>query len=150
MRRQVAIDSRIAALANAQHGVVARWQLVALGLSGQAVDRRVSGSRLHLLHRGVSELEERFLAICDRHGLPRPNVNTRIEGSEVDFAWRDVRLVVEVDGYAYHRSPRAFEDDRARDVTLTVAGWTVLRFTWAQVTGSPAWVAGAIRRRLAS
>ena len=82
--------------------------------------------------------------------MPRPNVNTRIEGSEVDFAWRDVRLVVEVDGYRYHRSPRAFEDDRARDVTLTVAGWTVLRFTWAQVTGRPPWVAGAIRRRLAS
>ena len=97
-----------------------------------------------------SELEERFLAICDRHGLPRPNVNTRIEGSEVDFAWRDARLIVEVDGHAYHRSPSAFENDRARDVTLAVAGWTVLRFTWAQVTGRPAWVAGAIRRRLAS
>ena len=97
-----------------------------------------------------SELEERFIALCDRHGLPRPNVNTRIEGVEVDFAWRDARLIVEVDGYAYHRSPRAFEDDRARDVALTVAGWTVLRFTWAQVTAAPAWVAAAIRRRLAT
>jgi very-short-patch-repair endonuclease len=97
-----------------------------------------------------SELEERLLALCDDHGLPRPHVNIRIEGMEVDFAWRDARLVVEVDGYAYHRSPRAFEDDRARDVALAVAGWTVLRFTWAQVTGRPGWVAEAIRNRLAS
>ena len=97
-----------------------------------------------------SELEERFLALCDDHGLPRPNVNTRIEGTEVDFVWRDGRLIVEVDGYAYHRSPSAFEDDRARDVALTVAGWAVLRFTWAQITSRPRWVAAAIRRRLAS
>jgi hypothetical protein len=97
-----------------------------------------------------SELEERFLALCDDHGLPRPNVNIRIEGSEVDFAWRDARLIVEVDGYAYHRSPSAFEDDRARDFALTVVGWTVLRFTWAQITGRPGWVAAAIRRRLAT
>jgi very-short-patch-repair endonuclease/predicted transcriptional regulator of viral defense system len=97
-----------------------------------------------------SELEERFLALCDQHGLPRPKVNTRIEGSEVDFAWRDAGLIVEVDGYAYHRSPSAFEDDRARDVALSVAGWTVLRFTWAQVTRRSAWVADAVRRRLAT
>jgi very-short-patch-repair endonuclease len=92
-----------------------------------------------------SELEERFLRLCDTHGIPRPETNTRIEGIEVDFAWRDRRLVVEVDGYAYHRSPTAFEEDRERDVTLTTRGWRVLRFTWTQVTRRAAWVATAIR-----
>ena len=92
-----------------------------------------------------SELEERFLRLCDDHGLPRPETNVRIEGFEVDFVWRDRRLIVEVDGYAYHRSPSAFETDRERDVTLSVAGWRVLRFTWAQVTRRPAWVASACR-----
>jgi len=96
-----------------------------------------------------SELEERFFALCDHHGLPRPTSNTCIEGEEVDFVWRDARLIVEVDGYRYHRSPSAFEDDRERDVTLTLAGWTVLRFTWAQVTGRPGWVAAAVSERLA-
>ena len=95
-----------------------------------------------------SELEERFLALCDDHGLPRPETNTRIEGIECDFAWWDARLVVEVDGYAYHRSPSAFEDDRERDVTLSLAGWQVLRFTWAQLTRRPAWVARAVRLAL--
>jgi very-short-patch-repair endonuclease len=97
-----------------------------------------------------SEMENRFLQLCDNHRLPRPEVNTHIEGDEVDFAWRDARLIVEVDGYRYHRSPSAFEDDRERDVILTVAGWQVLRFTWAKITGQPAWVAAAITNRLAT
>ncbi len=96
-----------------------------------------------------SEMEERFLRLCDEHGLRRPNVNTRIEGFEVDFAWRDAGLIVEVDGYRYHRSPTAFEDDRERDVILAVAGWQVLRFTWTQLTERSAWVARAVSKRLA-
>jgi very-short-patch-repair endonuclease len=96
-----------------------------------------------------SELEERFLGLCDDHRLPRPETNTRIEGIEVDFLWRDAKLIVEVDGYAYHRSPQAFEADRERDVTLTVAGWHVMRFTHAQITGRAKWVAAAIRARMA-
>ena len=96
-----------------------------------------------------SEMEERFLGLCDSYGVRRPEVNTRIEGEEVDFAWRDARLIVEVDGYAYHRSPSAFETDRERDVVLAVAGWQVLRFTWTQLTTRPAWVARAVSKRLA-
>ena len=96
-----------------------------------------------------SEMEERFLGLCDSHGLRRPEVNTRIEGEEVDFVWRAARLIVEVDGYAYHRSPSAFESDRERDVVLAVAGWQVLRFTWTQLTTRPAWVARAVSKRLA-
>lgn len=92
-----------------------------------------------------SELEERFLGICDTHGIPRPVTNAVIEGIEVDFVWHGRRLVVEVDGYAHHRSPSAFEADRERDVMLTTRGWRVLRFTWAHITRRPAWVAGAVR-----
>jgi very-short-patch-repair endonuclease len=97
-----------------------------------------------------SEQEERFLRLCDDHGLPRPETNTRIEGMEVDFVWRDARLIVEVDGYKYHRLPTVFESDRERDVLLTLAGWRVLRFTWRQITGRDGWVAGVIRDCLAS
>jgi very-short-patch-repair endonuclease len=91
-----------------------------------------------------SEMEERFLELCHNHGISRPEVNTRIEGIEVDFAWPDQRLIVEVDGYAYHRSPTAFESDRERDVELVLAGWRVLRFTWTQVTTRPRWVARSV------
>lgn len=94
-----------------------------------------------------SEMEERFLALCDRYGIKRPEVNTRIEGAEVDFVWRDAKLIAEVDGYAYHRSPSSFESDRERDVMLVIAGWRVMRFTWTQLTTRPAWVASALGNR---
>jgi very-short-patch-repair endonuclease/predicted transcriptional regulator of viral defense system len=91
-----------------------------------------------------SQLERRFLRLCREHGLPRPEVNAVIDGMEVDFVWRDRRLIVEVDGYAYHRSPAAFEKDRERDVRLAMKGWTTRRFTWRQVDTRARWVAAAI------
>jgi very-short-patch-repair endonuclease len=91
-----------------------------------------------------SEQERRFLALCDDHGIPRPETNARVEGLEVDFVWRDRRLIVEVDGYRYHRAPSRFESDRAKDVHLTTRGWRVMRFTWRQITRRARWVAQAI------
>ena len=95
-----------------------------------------------------SELEERFLDLCDAQGLPRPTMNARVAGYEVDAHWPGSQLVVELDGYAYHRTPHAFEADRARDVALTVAGYRVLRFTYRQIAEEPERVAAAIRRLL--
>ncbi len=93
-----------------------------------------------------SELERRFLSICRRHGLPTPEVNQIVEGYLVDFVWRDRRLIVEVDGYAYHRAPSRFETDRERDAELGARGWRVLRFTWRQLEERPGWVAAMTRR----
>lgn len=91
-----------------------------------------------------SELESRFLRLCRRFGIPRPGVNAFVEGRERDFCWPSARLVVEVDGFAFHGSRSAFEDDRRRDVVLVRAGWRVLRFTFAQIVREPADVAAAI------
>jgi very-short-patch-repair endonuclease len=96
-----------------------------------------------------SELEFRFVELCRREKLPRPAVNTRIEGVEVDFAWPDHRVIVELDGFAFHAGRAAFERDRARDAALTLAGWRVLRFSWRQVVGDPRRVAAVVRRALA-
>jgi very-short-patch-repair endonuclease len=92
-----------------------------------------------------SQLEEAFLHLCDRHGIPRPETNARIEGMECDFVWRDRRLIVEVDGYEHHRAPSAFARDRERDVVLTTLGWRVLRFTYDHITRRQRWVADKIR-----
>jgi len=92
-----------------------------------------------------SQLESRFLRMCRRFGIPKPDRNVGIEGKERDFVWRDARLVVEVDGHATHGTRFAFEDDRARDVALVRAGWRVVRFTHAQITFDAADVAGALR-----
>jgi very-short-patch-repair endonuclease len=95
-----------------------------------------------------SELERRFLAICSRHRLPAPEVNVRIGEFVVDFLWRDQRLIVETDGYRYHRGRAAFEHDHRRQARLIAAGYDVLRFTWSQVVDEPADVMAIVRARL--
>lgn len=68
-----------------------------------------------------NDLEERFYAICAQAGLPRPHVNLPITledgGPHVvaDFAWPELRLIVETDGWATHGTRRAFVYDRHRD-----------------------------------
>ncbi|HYH89217.1 MAG TPA: DUF559 domain-containing protein [Solirubrobacteraceae bacterium] len=59
-----------------------------------------------------------------------PQTNTLIEGIEVDAAWPDRRLSVELDSYEFHGTRQAFENDRRRDRRLTAAGWRVMRVTW--------------------
>jgi very-short-patch-repair endonuclease len=81
-----------------------------------------------------SEAEETMLEITRVARLPRPELNARVLGHEVDFLWRSARLVAEVDGYAYHGSARSFAEDRRRDAELTAAGYRVLRFTWKDLT----------------
>lgn len=92
-----------------------------------------------------SELERRFLDLCRNAGLPAPEVNVVVEGFEVDALWRDQRLIVELDGYEYHRTRAAFERDRARDIALQLAGYRVLRVTWRQLHDDLGSVVDAIR-----
>lgn len=96
-----------------------------------------------------SELEDRFLALLDAHRLPRPQTNYGIEGMEVDAAWPEQRLAVELDGWEPHSTRRAFQEDRTRANDLTAAGWAVLRFTWGDVTARSEETAARVRRALA-
>jgi len=89
-----------------------------------------------------SEAERRLLELVRAAGLPAPRTNVRIGPYEVDFFWPDHRLVVEVDGYAFHSGRAAFERDRIRDADLQNRGLRVLRVTWHQLaTAVPAVVA---------
>jgi predicted transcriptional regulator of viral defense system len=81
-----------------------------------------------------SVLEDRFLAFLDKHALPRPEVNQRAAGHEVDALWPEQRLIVELDGRAFHDGPAAFERDRERDAQLMAAGYRVLRITWRRLS----------------
>jgi very-short-patch-repair endonuclease len=91
--------------------------------------------------RTRSHLEELFLALCDQHGLPRPEVNVHIEGYECDFVWRDQRLIVETDGGAAHDTRRAKRRDPVRDADLMIAGWRVWRLSYEQLFREPETVA---------
>jgi len=81
-----------------------------------------------------SPLEVALLQLCRDHGLPAPAANVPLAGFIVDFHWPGTDLIVETDGYTYHRMPTAFETDRDRDQVLTLAGYRVVRFTYNQVT----------------
>jgi hypothetical protein len=98
--------------------------------------------------RTRSELERLFLDLCDDAGLPRPQANVLIAGWEVDMAWPEQRLVVELDGYEFHRVRARFEEDRERDAALQLAGYRVLRITERRIDREPAWVARAVRALL--
>jgi very-short-patch-repair endonuclease len=95
-----------------------------------------------------SDLEERFQAFLLKAGLPSPKTNVRIEGLEVDCAWPEQRVIVELDGRAFHQGGDAFEEDRARDRRLEAAGWRVIRMTWRQLTGAADEVERDLRRLL--
>jgi very-short-patch-repair endonuclease len=100
------------------------------------------------------QLEERFLTLCRRASLPSPAVNAWITlddgvAYQADFMWREHRLIAETDGRDVHTTRKAFEHDRLRDQRLTLAGFTVVRFTWRQIADEPRRVAEALRTLLA-
>ena len=95
-----------------------------------------------------SELERKFLCLCGRSALPSPEVNARVGAHVVDFLWRRARLIVETDGWRYHRGRASFEHDRRRDAELAAAGYEVLRITWRQITNEPREVVVALRTRM--
>jgi len=92
-----------------------------------------------------SVLELRFLRMCAVHGIPRPQVNVRIGIWTPDFLWSDRRLVVETDGYDFHRTAAARRRDARKDEALRALGLTVVRLTWSDVVERPAATAQRIR-----
>jgi hypothetical protein len=65
-RDSLAIDRRIALLAEAQHGVVSRAQLLTAGLGAGGVDFRLRAGRLHRMHRGVYAVGHRRVSLEGR------------------------------------------------------------------------------------
>jgi very-short-patch-repair endonuclease len=93
-----------------------------------------------------SELERRFVDQVRRFGLPAPRFNVRVAGYEVDCWFAAERLVVELDGRAFHRSWRSQKNDRRRDRDLAGQGIQVVRVTWEELEREPdRTMAGVIR-----
>jgi very-short-patch-repair endonuclease len=66
----------------------------------------------------------------------------------IDFAYPELLLAIETDGYAWHGDREAFDRDRERDNELQTLGWRVLRFTYAMLRWEPERVVATIRRHL--
>jgi len=76
-----------------------------------------------------SEFAEAFLALVERHGLPRPHVGVWLDGHRADFLWPEERVIVGTDGFGAHGTRRAFEHDRRRDRRLAASGFQTVRVT---------------------
>jgi very-short-patch-repair endonuclease len=84
-----------------------------------------------------SEFEDRFVTVVEAKRLPRPEVNQRIGGREVDMLWRRERVIVELDGAEFHDNPASFEQDRGKTLALQAEGWIVTRLAWSQLVKTP-------------
>lgn len=85
-----------------------------------------------------SELEKLFQELVRDAALTAPDFNVLVDGEraihEVDAFWRSASLIVQLDGFAYHRTRRDREKDATSDADLELAGYRVLRLTWDDVT----------------
>jgi hypothetical protein len=93
-----------------------------------------------------SPLERLFLPLCERAGIPLPEVNVWIEGVLVDAVWREQKLVVELDGENNHSSWKQIQDDRSKELRLRAGGFDVVRYGTRQCEEEPALVERDLRR----
>lgn len=115
------------------------------GRTGIGVLRRIVDNRA--LERGIPDglLEPRFARLVRRAGLPMPDFQVRAApGIRVDFAYPDLMIAIEVDGFGSRRTPAELDAHNARQNELVLLGWTVLRFSWKQVVRQPESVAKAL------
>jgi predicted transcriptional regulator of viral defense system len=104
------------------------------GRPGSATLRVALSRHEPALARSRSRLEAAFFALCETAGLPLPELNAPLLGYKIDALWRDQLVAVELDGYEGHRTRAQLERDHQRDLTLRLAGFVVLRYTWEQIT----------------
>lgn len=119
--------------------------------------RRNRAKMIQLLHQvgggERSAAERRLTALLQEAGITGWRVNAEVRDDHglvgvADVLFRRARLVVEVDGWAYHSTPDRFQRDRERQNRLVAAGWTVLRFTWRDLTQHPERVIATVRQLL--
>ena len=98
----------------------------------------------------LSALERAFLRLLRRQGLPIPVTNQIAGSRRVDCRWPAARLTVELDGYRYHRSRHAWEQDRRRERESRARGDEFRRYTWGDVVEDPTIMLAELQQLLAS
>lgn len=118
-----------------------------LGRRGSAA----SAEQLRAAADGATSHAERItVGLLRAAGIVGWECGYRIEGYFADLAFPASRVVVELDGWAWHTDVERFRRDRRRQNTLVLAGWTVLRFTWHDLTIRPDAVVVEVRKALES
>ena len=82
------------------------------------------------------------------HGLRLPQTNRIAGGRRVDCRWPEQRLTVELDGYRYHHSRHAWEQDRRRERDAHARGDQHRRYTYGDVFEDPRQMLAELRALL--
>ena len=121
-----------------------------LGIEGS----RVAGDLIRAAADRTAAASERlFIRLLKSAGIKGWRVNYQWSRADprstVDVAFVRERLAIEIDGWAWHHSRERFQRDRTKQTALALAGWTVLRLTWFDLTNSPDRVIRDIQAALA-
>jgi very-short-patch-repair endonuclease len=77
-----------------------------------------------------------------------PQVNVLLEGCLVDFFWPRECVIVETDGYIFHRDRPAFERDHEQTAALEAEDYLVHRATYCMLASDPVPFMRLVRRSL--
>lgn len=157
LARALPLDEAVAAADSAlRRELVTVEQLVAAVAATPAARGRPDLVRVVALvdRESGSVLESLCRVLLVLAGLAPPETQYVVRGRDgrfvgrVDFAWPDARLVVEVDGFAFHSEREQYRADRRRGNALVLSGWRVLRFGWEDVRHHPDLLVEQVRAAL--
>ena len=132
------VAARHAQLARSgRNGTVALRALLAERMGGEQVD---------------SGFERKALQLIASGGLPRPVTQHHVVDGDfqcwIDIAWPDRKIAMECDSLEFHLNERSFRWERIRRRHLAGLGWTVLEFTYVEITEHGQMVLSQLRDHL--
>lgn len=96
--------------------------------------RTIVGARADSFDPGESALESRIRRVIRRAGFPAPIgqhvVRDGTFSVRLDFAYPDVKVYLEGDGFGFHRMRSDLDHDVRKRNGLVRRGWLGLHFTW--------------------
>ncbi|HYR56794.1 MAG TPA: type IV toxin-antitoxin system AbiEi family antitoxin domain-containing protein [Myxococcaceae bacterium] len=109
---------------------------------GARVLRQLIAARDGRREKTDSQLEDQLLRLLRSRGLPPPAIHLDVSHGdericEVDMAYPNERVAIEVHGYRFHSARSAWERDQRRENELVRAGWRVLKATSSQLDRDP-------------
>jgi hypothetical protein len=145
--RRAVLDTKSVASA------LAALQIAAMGSEwrdGAAVLRKA----LTLINPASESVLESMSRVNMKRGrLPEPECGQPVRGADghlywCDFLWRRQRVIGEADGMSKYLSLDDLRREKIRQEALANAGWTVIRWNWAEGVVNPKVMRARIRKAL--